>query len=110
MKTTRLNNLTENIDKHIRVQGFVASIRDQKNMAFLTIKTQDGILQIAHYKPSSEKLSETISALTSGSTVDVVGKLIKNSKVRQGGVELNPESSIIINKNTAQEGNMFATV
>lgn len=93
MKTTPLSQTTLHVDNEIRVQGFVEAVRNQGKMQFLIIKTNEGSLQISHFKSGAQDgIADTIASLSVGSTVDITGKVKADPRVKLGGIELLPKS------------------
>lgn len=73
----------------LKVQGFVTTIRDQKRMVFFTVRDPTGEMQVVHdKKEGAPEITETLSKLTEGSAVTVIGRAATNPQVKLGGVEI----------------------
>jgi len=93
MKRITINELGESFDKEVTVQGFVEKIRDLQYVQFVILRDSTGKVQITIEKNDGNKeLVETVSNLTLESTIKVKGTIIKNEKVKMGGMELIPNS------------------
>jgi aspartyl-tRNA synthetase len=77
------------------VQGFVETIRNKKNIAFLVLKDISGKLQITLIKGNNQLLDETIDKITPQSVITVTGKVVSNENVKLNGIEMLPESIVI---------------
>lgn len=93
MKRTLIKSLPAKVDQRVRISGFVHTVRDQKRMQFVVLRDYTGSVQVCHFKgEEGTLLASAISSLTTGSAVDVVGKVISNPSVRLGGLEISVES------------------
>lgn len=73
----------------VKVQGFVETIRAQKRMFFFTVRDTTGIVQVVHDKVEGvAEITETLSNLTVGSAVTVIGRVVDNPQVKLGGIEI----------------------
>lgn len=75
-----------------KVAGFIETIRDQKKMQFIVLKDRSGLVQVTVDKEAAPKIAETFSALTINSVVEITGDCVENKIVKQGGVEILPQS------------------
>ncbi len=91
MKRTLIKDLPNNIEKTVTVQGWLHTLRDQKNMQFLIIRDRTGLVQVAHYKKGNLELAERISSLGTESALKISGKVVKNEIVKLGGLEIQLE-------------------
>lgn len=91
MKRTLIKDLPDHIDETITIQGWLHTLRDQKNMQFLIIRDPSGLVQVAHWKKGNPELAETISTLGTESALTLTGKAVKNDVVKLGGLEIQLE-------------------
>ncbi|MDY6872952.1 MAG: aspartate--tRNA(Asn) ligase [Chloroflexota bacterium] len=91
MERTLIKDLPDHIDETITIQGWLHTLRDQKNMQFLIIRDPSGLVQVAHWKKGNPELAETISALGTESALTLTGKAVKNDVVKLGGLEIQLE-------------------
>ena len=93
MKRITINELNEYFDKEVTIQGFVEKIRDLQYVQFVILRDSTGKVQITIEKNDENKeLVEIVSNLTLESTIKVKGTILKNEKVKMGGMELIPNS------------------
>jgi nondiscriminating aspartyl-tRNA synthetase len=86
---TLIVELRRHVGNTVKVQGFVQSIRDQKTMQFLILRDQTGLVQAALERTSGNtELNNLVSGLTRDSIVDIIGQVIKEPRVRLGGLEI----------------------
>lgn len=90
-----MKDLPGKVGDTVRVCGFVQTLRNQKKRQFLVVQDISGATQVFHEKADNEGLAELIGSLTTGSTVEVIGKVVSNPSVKLGGVELVVESLIV---------------
>ena len=91
MERTLIKDLPEHIDQQVLIQGWLQTLRDQKNMQFLIIRDRTGLVQVAHYKKGNLELAETISTLGTESALTITGKVVENKIVKLGGLEIQLE-------------------
>ncbi len=89
---TLIKDLPECIDETVTIQGWLHTLRDQKNMQFLIIRDRTGLVQVAHWKKGNPDLAEDISALGTESALTLTGKVVKNDVVKLGGIEIQLET------------------
>jgi aspartyl-tRNA synthetase len=88
MERTLIGSLKEHLNETVTVQGWLQTLRDQKNMQFLILRDRTGLVQIAHYRPANPELGNLISALGTESALTVSGKVVENPVVKLGGLEI----------------------
>jgi aspartyl-tRNA synthetase len=100
MEKVYVKELENYIDKEISFSGFVDTIRDKKWVMFVILRDSTGKLQMTIEKSdeNNKELLDIMNSLTVESTVKVKGKLIKNSAVKLGGIELIPQSIEVTSK------------
>ncbi|MCB2210131.1 aspartate--tRNA(Asn) ligase [bacterium] len=91
MERTLIKDLPDHVDETITIQGWLHTLRDQKNMQFLIIRDPSGLVQVAHWKKGNPELAETISTLGTESALTLTGKVVKNDVVKLGGLEIQLE-------------------
>ena len=88
MERTLITNLPQHIDEEVTIQGWLHTLRDQKNMQFLIVRDRTGLVQVAHYKKGDLDLAEKISTLGTESALTITGKVVENKIVKLGGLEI----------------------
>ena len=88
MERTFIKNLPEHIEEEVTIQGWLHTLRDQKNMQFLILRDRTGMVQVAHYKKGDLELAERISTLGTESALTITGKVVENKIVKLGGLEI----------------------
>ncbi|PIV12613.1 MAG: aspartate--tRNA(Asn) ligase [Candidatus Nealsonbacteria bacterium CG03_land_8_20_14_0_80_36_12] len=91
-KRTLISDLPKSIDRNVKIQGWVQTIRDQKKMQFLILRDSTGLVQVTHERGNNEQIAQTIAQLIPESAVEVEGKVVANQKVKLGGIEVMLES------------------
>jgi aspartyl-tRNA synthetase len=91
MERTLIKDLPQHIDETVTVQGWLHTLRDQKNMQFLIVRDPSGLVQVAHWKKGNPELAEKISTLGTESALTLTGKAVKNDVVKLGGLEIQLE-------------------
>jgi aspartyl-tRNA synthetase len=91
MNRILIKNLSQHTDQQVTIQGWLHTLRDQKNMQFLIIRDRTGLVQVAHYKKGNPELADRISTLGTESALTLTGKVVKNEIVKLGGIELQLE-------------------
>ncbi|HOZ54018.1 MAG TPA: aspartate--tRNA(Asn) ligase [Bacilli bacterium] len=99
MKKIYFKDLKEYFNQDIEVQGFIDNIRDLQYVQFIVLRDTTGKIQITIEKnDDNKKLNDIVSTLTCESTIKVVGKLLKNEKVKLNGMEIIPTDIEITSK------------
>ena len=62
MERTYIVDIMQNLDKEIKLQGFVENFRDGKSMAFIVLKDITGKVQITIEKEEHPDMLETLSS------------------------------------------------
>src|SRR6478752_9591320 len=86
-------------DGPVSVSGWVETVRDQKKVQFVILRDETGAVQLVNpaTRPAEDgseqdaaalALTETISALTTGTFLTVRGELKHDERVKLGGVEI----------------------
>lgn len=80
------------LNKKVKISGFVENLRDKKSMQFIVIKDVTGKLQITVEKESLPEVAEKFSQIIVGSVVSVEGVVTSNEYVKLGGIEMIPQN------------------
>jgi len=97
MKRTLIGDLKNHIGKTVTIQGWLQTLRDQKNMQFLIMRDRTGLVQVAHYRPDHPELGDQISSLGTESALTITGKVVENEVVKLGGLEIQLEDMTVEN-------------
>ncbi len=92
MERTLIKDLHEAIGEQVMVQGWLQTLRDQKNMQFLILRDRTGLVQVSFWKQANPELAEQISKLNTESALTITGKVVENSIVKLGGIEIQLET------------------
>ncbi len=92
MERTLIKDLHDYIGEQVKVQGWLQTLRDQKNMQFLILRDRTGLAQVAFWKQGDPELAERISRLNTESALTITGKVVENPVVKLGGIELQLET------------------
>lgn len=81
-----------------QVAGFVHVIRDQKRVQFVILRDHTGMVQLFHEKGGDEdSLKKIISSLTQESAITASGRVVENSAVKLGGIEIILDTLEVLN-------------
>lgn len=93
MEKLYFKGLEQHYDETVTLEGFVDNLRDLQYVQFLILRDGTDKVQVTVEKNEENvELNKIVSSLTIESTVKVVGKLLKNEKVKMGGKECIPTS------------------
>ena len=95
MKKIYIKNIEEYLDKEITLAAFVENIRAMQYVTFIVLTDNTSKVQVTIEREGHEELLSKIENLTIYSTVKVIGKVVKNEKVKLGGIEIIPTDIII---------------
>jgi nondiscriminating aspartyl-tRNA synthetase len=95
MERILIKDLPQHIEKEVSIQGWLHTLRDQKNMQFLVIRDRTGMVQVAHYKKGDLEMAETISTLGTESALTLTGKVVENEIVKLGGLEIQLQNLVV---------------
>lgn len=96
MERIQISQVKDQIDRTVKIAGFVQTIRDQSKIAFLIIRDSSGTVQVVITKDQAEALA-TVKELTLESVVEVIGTA-KEEKQAPGGYEVAVESLKILSR------------
>ena len=88
MERVLIKNLEEN--ELSKISGMIKTIRNTKYMIFIKLKDRTGYIQVSVDK-IKEELAEKCAALTTGSFVSFIGKMVMSEYVKDGGKEFLPD-------------------
>lgn len=98
-------HLTENeIEKEVRLKGWVQKRRDLGGLIFIDLRDKSGIMQIVFNPDYSQEALETAESIRSEYVIDVVGKLVLrdeatiNPSIPTGTLEVLASSIKVLNK------------
>ena len=97
IKTIPLQQVAKYPGATVRIHGFVATLRDQKKMQFLIVRNGVCAVQAIQEKVRNPQQADSISTLTEGSAVTIIGKVVLAPQVKLGGVEIQIEAITIHN-------------
>ncbi|MDY6867071.1 MAG: aspartate--tRNA(Asn) ligase [Chloroflexota bacterium] len=95
MERTLIEDLKDHIDEQVKIQGWLQTLRDQKNIQFLIIRDRTGLVQVTHWKKGDPDIAETISTLGTESALTIVGKVVENEVVKLAGIEIQLEELVV---------------
>lgn len=78
-----------------KIQGYIDSLRNKKNIAFIVLKDISGKVQIVVEKDKLPEIAEEVDKLTIDSVVTIVGTVVENTYVKLRGIEVIPTQIII---------------
>ena len=92
-----IKDLSKFIGQEVKVQGFASIIRDQKAVQFIVLRDNTGLVQLIHErKDDKDEISKTISKLNTESTIEAIGKIVENPRVKLNGLEIILENLKIV--------------
>lgn len=95
-KRTLVINTLNNIDKEVRLKGWVATKRDHGKLTFIDLRDRTGIIQCVGFKMMGELTTESVVELRG--VVKKRPERMVNPTIETGTVELSVESYEVINK------------
>ncbi len=95
---TLIEQIGSRVCETVKICGWVETLRDQKHVQFLIIRDPTGSVQVVNEKSVNAELREVIAGLTPESTVEVVGEVVVNPKVKLGGLEVLAKSVKVVAK------------
>lgn len=75
----------------VRVCGWVQAVRDHKGVQFVIVRDPTGEVQVTHRREAAPGLADLISSLTIESAIVVEGQVVKDERVKLGGLEVVPD-------------------
>ncbi|MGH3735685.1 MAG: aspartate--tRNA(Asn) ligase [Micromonosporaceae bacterium] len=99
--TTRVlvADLREHVGQTVSISGWVNTLRLQRKMQFVLLRDHTGMAQVTHKRGGeSDELEEQLEHLTIESAVRIVGRVVDNSVVKLGGLEIIPESVEVLSR------------
>lgn len=90
MERTYINEVRNNLNKEILIQGFVENFRNSKSMAFIVLKDITGKIQITVEKETHPELLDALDQITQDSVISVTGVAAESEYVKLNGMEVIP--------------------
>ncbi|MCD0447863.1 aspartate--tRNA(Asn) ligase [Actinocorallia sp. API 0066] len=90
MSRTLIRDLSLRPDETVTVCGWIQALRLQRRIQFVIIRDHTGLLQVTHTR-TGDAIEATFENATAESAVRITGKVVRNDKVKLGGLELIPE-------------------
>jgi nondiscriminating aspartyl-tRNA synthetase len=91
-----ISSLAAQPDGPVAIGGWVETLRDQKRIQFIIIRDESGSVQVTYPRPADEdELADQVSALTTGSFVEITGTLKHDERVKLGGIEILLEGMVV---------------
>jgi len=90
MERTYISDVSKNLEKEIKLCGFVDTFRDTSAMAFIVLKDITGKVQITIEKEKHPELQEALGKITQDSVIEVTGVAHASEYVKMGGMEVFP--------------------
>ncbi|MCD6225697.1 aspartate--tRNA(Asn) ligase [bacterium] len=91
LKVHPINSLLELVGQQVRIVGWVDALRLQKRMKFILVRDYTGVVQVTIDSKENPELGELTANLTRESAIAVYGTVLKNPKVKIGGIEIIPK-------------------
>jgi aspartyl/asparaginyl-tRNA synthetase len=88
IQRTWIGQLSHSLGSTVRVSGLVETVRDQKRMQFLILRDRTGMVQLTHEKATDGAVGERISAVTPGSAISAIGRVVVAEQVKLSRIEL----------------------
>lgn len=99
MLRTLVRDLRDHLDQTVTVCGWVNALRLQRKMQFVILRDPTGMVQVTHKRGGEgDELEQIIESLTSESAVIITGRVVDNSIVNLGGLEIVPEHVEVVGK------------
>jgi aspartyl-tRNA synthetase len=95
MSRTLIRDLPQHPDESVTVCGWINTLRLQRRIQFVIVRDHTGLLQVTHLR-SDDTIEATFETATVESAVRITGKVVRNDKVKLGGLELIPEHVEIV--------------
>lgn len=88
VKRTLVNELKNNIDEKVKVQGWIQNVRDKGNIVFVVVRDHTGVVQVVLERRNFPDACDLVTGLQRESAVSITGKIVENPNVRMGGLEI----------------------
>src|ERR1700722_19850457 len=111
---TLVADLHSRVGETVSIAGWAQTLRLQRAVQFVIVRDHTGAVQITHRRDGTA-LEESLEGLSVESAVRVTGRLVANTAVTLGGIELMPdqvtvenraEAPLPIDANTGPEGRL----
>jgi nondiscriminating aspartyl-tRNA synthetase len=103
MEKVYVNELSKHLNEEVSFSGFVDTIRDKKWVMFVILRDSTGKVQMTLEKSNEEnnKMLEVMNGISKDSVIKIKAKVLENSAVKLGGLELIPSSIEVTSKSDA---------
>ena len=88
----------QDLDKEVRLAGFVQTIRNLGKMVFIDLRDENGITQIVVNEGSNIDLSDVVKECTITVSGKVVERSSKNPKIPTGDIEILADKIEVLGK------------
>lgn len=95
MERTYISDISKNLEKEIKLSGFVENFRNTSAMAFIVLKDITGKVQITIEKEKHPELQSALDILTQDSVITVTGVAHASEYVKMGGIEVFPTEIVV---------------
>ncbi|MBE4771212.1 aspartate--tRNA(Asn) ligase [Streptomyces caniscabiei] len=94
-----VSGLREHVGQTVSVSGWVNTLRLQRKMQFVVVRDHTGMVQVTHKRGGEgDEVETALEGLTPESAVRITGRVVDNSIVKLGGLEIIPESVEVLNR------------
>lgn len=98
-KRTYSRDVSKMAGKEVHLCGWVHRVRDQKMVKFIILRDETGLVQLVHpRRGDDDDLAQQISSITAESAVSIYGRVVRDDRVKLGGVEVHIDSLKIMSK------------
>ncbi|MDX6741748.1 aspartate--tRNA(Asn) ligase [Actinocorallia sp. A-T 12471] len=95
MPRTLIRDLPGHPDESVTVCGWVQALRLQRRIQFVIVRDHTGSAQVTHVRDGGA-IEAAFEDATAESAVRITGKVVRNGKVKLGGLEIVPERVEIV--------------
>lgn len=95
MERMYISDVSKNLEKEIKLCGFVDTFRDTSAMSFIVLKDITGRIQVTVEKAQHPELQDALSKITQDSVITVIGVAHASEYVKMGGMEVFPTEIIV---------------
>lgn len=95
MQYVPIGDLEKYLDKDVSIAGWVKSVRNQKNVQFVIIRDNTGVVQTVNPKLGND-LDDTIHRLLPESTVYANGRIVRDDRIKLRQLEMRLDSITLL--------------
>jgi nondiscriminating aspartyl-tRNA synthetase len=92
MERTLIKDLSSKIGQVVEVQGWMQTLRDQKQIQFMILRDRTGLVQVTLWKPDDPHMAGQISHLNTETALTIVGRVAANEIVKLNQLEIQLQS------------------